>query len=364
MTSLVKMEIPSPTMILINMPTEILIHILQYVGNDLKRVCRLVCHRWNSVLPTRDKDLECSNLTIVAATLGNIKLLQWAYGMNYPLDKYKIYWRAARVGCLGILEWTHEHTFDTPIDGYTFVCSQAARFGHLELLAWLRDPNTGGGRCRWDTCVCNAAVLNGHLRVIMWLRDPKTGGGVCPWSKTACRLAVGTGRLDILSWLRDSETGGGRCPWDRNVCLQAARIGRLDILIRLRDPEFDGGVCPYNQYQCINDAAANDHIHVIEWLRDANTDIGRCEWDEQTFANAVRYGSIDTLEWLRDPKTAGGICPWNESACLASVCTGRFNNLKWLRDPETGGGICPWDVEDCLAHTRNPEIIAWINHNM
>jgi len=95
------------------------------------------------------------------------------------------------------------------------VCGDAAEAGDLERLKRLRDPaNYGGTPAPWDEKCCTRAAIGGHIDVLEWLRDPDTGGGVCPWHGYTLYQVIVKGHTDVFEWLRDPDTGGGVCPWD------------------------------------------------------------------------------------------------------------------------------------------------------
>jgi len=157
------------------------------------------------------------------------------------------------------------------------------------------------------------AAQEGHLHILKWLRNPDTGGGVCPWDEYCCSWGARSGHLNVLKWLRDPDTGGGVCDWDWSCCIWAAKNGH-DVLKWLRDPNTGGGVCPRNEWCCAY-AAQGGHLNVLKWLRDPDTGGGVCPWDEWCCIWAAKNGHLHILKWLRDPDTGGGVCPRNEYCC-------------------------------------------------
>ena len=134
-----------------------------------------------------------------------------------------------------------------------------ARYGGaraVEVLTWLRDPDTGGGRCRWSESVCTAAMQAGpHAEeILLALRDPNTMGGRCPWGASTTYAALRHGGRHteaLLMLLRSSpEEMGGRCPWDAltfcgAVSKDLRRSENLMRLLRCR-PIIMGGSCPWD----------------------------------------------------------------------------------------------------------------------
>jgi len=312
-------------------------------------------------IPEIAKALRCFNIHITNVYLiegGNEKFIS-----NIPLFNRETIKKTIQLGSIKYLEFLKN--FSTKENHGRYMCESycawAAEKGHLHILKWLRDPNTGGGVCDWDEDCCAYAAQGGHLNVLKWLRDPNTGGGVCPWNEYCCAWAASNGHLHILKWLRDPNTGGGVCPWNEWCCNYAAQNDHLHILKWLRDPETGGGVCPWDG-RCCASAASNGHLHILKWLRDPETGGGVCPWNEWCCASAVINGHLHILKWLRDPETGGGVCDWDENCCAYAARNGHLNILKWLRDPNTGEGVCPWNERVCYhcAKSHHNDITEWI----
>jgi len=182
--------------------------------------------------------------------------------------------------------------------------------GHLEILLWLRNPNTGGGACPWDESAILAAVQStkaNSMRILMALRNPRVGDPA-PWHPDTTAVMASRGAFQMLTWSRD-PANGTPVPWNARAVHVALASGNELIVRWLTDPE--GGACPHQPitsplYTMV--AAAQGHIGILEWLRDPATGNGVCEMDRSALEAAETYGHHDAIAWLRDP-TKGGMCP-------------------------------------------------------
>jgi len=125
-----------------------------------------------------------------------------------------------------------------------WTCAEAAKYGHLHVLQWLRDPaRSADGKqnntaCPWNVLTCANTALNGYLHVLQWAWDPTNSadGTVSPWDAGTCAAAAGNGHLHVLQWVRDpaNSADGTVCPWDKWTCQRVALKGHLDVLQWLR----------------------------------------------------------------------------------------------------------------------------------
>lgn len=281
---------------------------------------------------------------------------------------------------------------------------------------------------------CSAAASNGHLHILKWLRMNR-----CPWNKYTAVSAAAGGHTDLLYWAR---TNG--CEWDEDVCTAAAggvvfvthsryRIsatgrvytktrhgGHLSTLIWL----IENG-CPVDYYKVVVAAIHNNHIHILEWIRqnkkfDIETDPFLCDeaaqgghvdvfayllsngvqwvngndWDStlnctayMPFLSAATRGYVDIMDYaLRHG------CPlpserWSHSICNIGAYYGHIEVVKWgcrngtMYDESTcsqaaaGGHMdiliwlrengCPWNESTCwqCANFGQLEILKWAREN-
>ena len=127
---------------------------------------------------------------------------------------------------------------------FKWSCRDAAKFGALNVLKWLRE-----NRCWWDERTCENAAKNGHLEVLKWAR-----ANGYPWDEWTCIYAALGGHLEILKWARENG-----CPWTTRTC----------------------------QY-----AALNGHLELLKWLRENG-----CPWDKETYLSAAEYRHYDVMNW-------------------------------------------------------------------
>lgn len=130
-------------------------------------------------------------------------------------------------------------------------CGFAAGHGHLDVLRWLRSRNPP---CPWSGETTLLAAKGCRIDMLKWLRDPDTGGGVCPWDARVTAAAAGNfgflhendpivpdqpQQIAALAWMRAQSPP---CPWDHWTCSHASSNGRFEVLkwARAQDPPARG----------------------------------------------------------------------------------------------------------------------------
>jgi len=108
------------------------------------------------------------------------------------MDEY-----AAGCGKLNMLKWVENKVPEI----YKDICAnEAARYGHLHIIEWLREEQD----LELDGVLYDCAIEGGgQLHVLEWLREKEVDWYI--WTFTT---AAQIGNLDILQWLQDE-----RCPW-------------------------------------------------------------------------------------------------------------------------------------------------------
>ena len=156
-----------------------------------------------------------------------------------------------------------------------FTCMNAALNGNLELIKWARQMG-----CEWDELTCSGAAMNGHLHVLKWLHE-----NGCPWDKYVCQLAAEDGHLETLKWARENG-----CAWDEYTCTYAARNGHLKVLQWARE-----NGCNWDEETCAN-AAFNGDLEILKWARENG-----CEWDKDLCIQAAeRNNHVEVVEWIKN----------------------------------------------------------------
>ena len=169
----------------------------------LKFTCKSLLFDNNSILSSNFNPLLFQSLFKFSLFFGNLDLLTWSYSY---IDLYQ------------------KHVWNED------ACSEAALYGHLDVLKYLRQNG-----CPWNSDACSSAALNGHLDVLKYLRQ-----NGCSWNSNACSSAALNGHLDVLKYFYQK-----RSPWDERACSNAALNGHLDVLKYLHENR-----CRWNSNAC------------------------------------------------------------------------------------------------------------------
>lgn len=171
----------------------------------------------------------------------------------------------AAEGSLEMLKWVHYAFGDTIF--CPGLCAEAAKYGQIKVLKWLRSPGLPGspkGVCEWCTYTMVNAASKGYLDVLKWARE-----NGCPWREFVCECAALNGHLQVLKWLRAND-----CPWNSDTC---------------------------------TGAALNGHLETLKWAHNDG-----CSWDRDTTIFAAQNGQLETLKWAVEHG-----CPMDLSICVA-----------------------------------------------
>lgn len=174
----------------------------------------------------------------------------------------------------GMMEWIITDPYILWYIKDSFMCA-AIRHNHIDVIEWLRDPDTTDGPYPWTPHELTEAVKHENLDIIKWLRNPNTGGGVCEWDYNTFTVAAQKGNFEIMEWLRNPDVGGGSCPWSSLATAVVASEGNINVLEWLQDPNKGNGICPYDHNACTF-AAQTCQLDAFKWLRDPNTGAGSC----------------------------------------------------------------------------------------
>lgn len=184
------------------------------------------------------------------------------------------------------------HAFDPEAVGASEVFEAAAAVGDLELFKWLHT------NCPFDPAIVNSSEVaasaggNDHVHILEWLLANRWS----PQSKFPLDQVVKNNRREVLTWLDEH-----RCENDDEapvslyigpgVIRDAAGRGDLDMFMWLFNHPRDESVTYAG-----DGAAANGHVHVLDWLFEFHPQEAQCYLDGYT--DAARNGHLEVLQWL------------------------------------------------------------------
>ena len=113
-----------------------------------------------------------STKTDTRSLFTSVALLKWgiAAGAVFKVDRNTLS-AAVAAGNVEVLE--HLKTEHGAVFDRAEFCTTAARYGHLNVLQWLR-----ANCCTWNYMTCAFAAIGEHLEVLQWCRDE---GCDCDW---------------------------------------------------------------------------------------------------------------------------------------------------------------------------------------
>lgn len=300
----------------------------------LGNVSKLKKLYFDSLDNNEEGDLNWTAVVSTATKYGHLNILRWVKSLNLTIDNKPLtqsLWRSQ-------------------------VPEIAARNFRLNILEWSSE------HCpihRFPSSVCAAAVSCNNLELIKWLKYKGA-----PWGPDSCIAAVKNNLTDLLIWLRHPSRKseyGSICPWDTSVCSTAARVGNFKLIKKLRSSSSIMGVCPWDSWTCAS-AAENGHTKIIRWCRRRS-----CPWDNWTCVLAARGGWLTTLVWCRDLAKP---CPADESTCVAAASGDHLDILIYLRTGLLSDKYkptkypftpCPWDkrVPTAAVGAGSLRILDW-----
>lgn len=382
-----------------------LVTILAFVPRDFLNVTRFVCRNWNHVIKERLKRKKriirlhdfvkynnidilewalkngCSGKNIIccmAASLGNVEILDWAITRSFPLDfksksitedvlsMYKLghfdrnrIFEGKNVKKSERIRMLQENFRNGTIHLFKSVPC-AARNGHIRVLEWAKK--------RFHYCgieEIRAGIVGNRMHVLEWIM--KNGCvGIDKKDYVTCSLATGE-RLEILQWLRKNGWN-----WNERVCSGAARKGDLETL----KWAIDSG-CPWNNEIC-HDAALGGHLEILKWTIEKG-----CQWNNNTARVAALGGHLHILKWARENNLTLGsaiclraaahrghlhILKWmkenglfvDENICLEAAEGGHLQVMQWAREND-----CKWEAQVCnvAAEQGHFDLLKWLREN-
>jgi hypothetical protein len=272
---------------------------------------------------------------INACLQGHVPILSWLIYQNHRIrsefslnmSSFQLAVKLAiQGGHLAVLKWLQKNFTFTMITSEEEMCSDAAFYGHFEILMFLRSAGLN-----WDPITCQSAAEGGHLKILKWAREHG-----CLWDEATCAFAARRGDFKLLKWARKHG-----CPWDEDTCTFAVRGGNLEILKWARELG-----CQWNS-NTTRAAASKGYFEILKWAYEHG-----CPLSDDVCLYATKKGNFEMLKWARELG-----CPWNEYMCAVAAKNGDFEILKWLH--EHG---CPWDEATCsrAAESGNLEILQWV----
>jgi hypothetical protein len=136
-----------------------------------------------------------SSATVPVLSTFHQRVLQWLrdHSCDWTPDVYAI---AATEGNIEIIQWAHKNR--VPFDRR--LCENAAYGGHFAILEWAMAND---GSQYFDENVCYRAADGGHLEILQWLR-----ANCCPWNSTVLHVAMAKGHNNILEWCVEMNCPG------------------------------------------------------------------------------------------------------------------------------------------------------------
>ena len=153
------------------------------------------------------------------AKTNKLELLKWAREEKKCKWSSHTIYAAAGQGNLEMVKYCVANK--CPID--EDACAEAAEFGHLECLKYLREE----AKAPWDLRTAYWAALNGHLHILEYLVERKYD----EFDEEACEIAAGTGQLDCLKYLHETA----KAPWDSDAVWEAHKNDQTECLQYLLD---------------------------------------------------------------------------------------------------------------------------------
>ena len=289
-------------------------------------LCLNVCKNINGA------DYDDHNALMLAAEHGFLWLTQWLSEHTPRINKASMWgctalMLAAANGHLPVVQWLyleknanlHQRAFDRA-DALLF----AVIGGQTDTAIWLIDQGMTldtdfftkySPNVRWTNnsniagllqCLLHQQLPPGFLFTTM-LHAARKGDVPaltrCLSARTSVKdryfnedcfaEAAGSGSLAVLEHLCPHS---GRDVHEGEIACAAAKRGNLHVIqwlwtrSRLSTFELD---C------CLSAASANDHFHVVKWLRGHGASFGLINnWGFGGFESAVRHGNIPMLEWF------------------------------------------------------------------
>jgi hypothetical protein len=142
----------------------------------------------------KDEEYFCTRVALT----NKLELLKWAREEKKCEWAYGAINVAALQGNMEMVKYCVAKK--CPINAWA--CENAARYGHLEVLKYLREE----AKAPWGSSTASYAAENGHLHILEYLVERKYD----QYSGFECEYAAKFGHLDCLKYLRETA----KAPWN------------------------------------------------------------------------------------------------------------------------------------------------------
>lgn len=315
--------------------------------------------RWDLILHAVSRIPKSSPATTVAASCGNLRLLQYLHE-----DEFEWHENACIVasfeGHLNCLRYAHEHgcqwnssvhtaaahnghlncmmyAFSHGLEWQVNVCQQAVLKGHLDCLQFAHENG-----CPWDNDTTECAAQNGHVTCLQYALEQG-----CPTEFAACTFACRIGHLDCLQLLHQFGA-----PWDEFAPYWAAMCPTIDCLRYLHE-----NGCPWDE-ETPRQAAHDGHIEPLRYALEHG-----CPYHDSIVQGVVQADSLDCLRYLVEDQGLH----INISVFKAALLRGNLANLQYLLDQgcpyihaEFHNSVEQWTVFDGIFRKDNPEFVLCV----
>lgn len=183
-----------------------------------------------------------------AVSYGRLDILKFAYDNGYPWHRFvrdrdviekRVYDYVTKYGRTPEINNKTNHKWAYRLNSLIYV--DAAKYGHLEIMEWLKTKRVNGYHLRDEICI--EAAKGGHLNVFKWaIAEYKND---CPLNEEICIYAAAYGHLLILEWLHENKH-----PLNIQMCFVAIRNNQLEVLkwIHANTCLWNERVCDYLKY--------------------------------------------------------------------------------------------------------------------
>ncbi|EFA79655.1 ankyrin containing protein [Heterostelium album PN500] len=312
-----------------------------------------------------------------AAKIGRIDIIEWLFE-NISDDKAEryLYYGAIKGGHLHVVQYlldineplgiqqTPQHN-GTLFD-YSIVYNQleiakllhqhnireslwspidyAASKGNIECLKWLNENTT----VKASVYSMNNAAINNHLEVLKWLQQHRTEG--C--NTSVIRDVSRKGHIEVIQWLYENQSNVLQ---SQQSIKEAIRYGHLELakwLFEKRNEQPSEDAIDYG----VKNKSETHSLEMIKWLHENHPTV-RCT--EQAILNAIENGHFETMKWLRENRTEISTL---KILSLIVINKGDAKTINWL----SKNFIIDWDfVIRYAVRNDNSELVdIIINQNL